>query len=66
MNPRPGVCEECGVPARERVKGLSGRLVCRECEKEIRSTAVLTGDLVKAVGIHRWRQGLRRWRERRQ
>ncbi|MGH8973334.1 MAG: hypothetical protein ACRD0C_09030 [Acidimicrobiia bacterium] len=64
MNPRPGVCEECGVPARERVEGLSGRLVCRKCEQEMLSTTVLTGgDAIEGVAVHRWRQRLRRWRE---
>ena len=72
MAPGPGVCENCGTPARERVETMTGRAVCQSCADSITATtaAMLTGerglsaDAGEAVAIKGWMRRVRQWRQR--
>jgi hypothetical protein len=60
----PGVCEQCGTPARERVETVTGRLLCQACADDVTAmtAAVMTGgDGGDAVAVRGWLGRIRRW-----
>ena len=36
----PGLCEDCGKPARDRQETLAGRLLCEDCYGALLATSV--------------------------
>jgi hypothetical protein len=63
-NPRPGLCEQCGTPSRERVETVTGRLLCPDCADTVTAgtAALMTGGGAgEAVAIRGWLRRIRRW-----
>ena len=66
MAPGPGVCDNCGKPARERSQTVTGRRVCQSCADDLDAggaTLLIGGSVPEAIAIRGWRQRVRQWRD---